>query len=200
MKTYSVSIKTVLSEPNEKEWEILCEDLPKKLVEKAARFKNWRDKAIRLHGWKMLLKELEKINKTELINTIKFEKKGKPFFDNSNIFFNISNSRNTIILITAPYEVGVDFEFIRPVKRTIYSRVFCKEEIEFLGQSNNEEADFIKLWTKKEAVVKLFGGGISMGLANFSVLKNELFVFGRIVIIEKIDFLEGSAHLAFFKQ
>jgi phosphopantetheinyl transferase len=200
MKTYSVSIKTVLNEPNEKEWEILCEDLPKKIVKKAVRFKNWRDKAIRLHGWKMLLRELKKINQTELMNTIKFEKKGKPFFDNSNIFFNMSNSKNTIILITAPYEVGVDLEFVRPVKRTIYSRVFCKEEIEFLGQSNNEEADFIKLWTKKEAVVKLFGGGISMGLANFSVLKNELFVFGRIVIIEKIDFMEGSAHLAFFKH
>ena len=92
----------------------------------------------------------------------------------------------------------IEFSLNNP-SNIINSMTSIKEEIEFLGQSNNEEADFIKLWTKKEAVVKLFGGGISMGLANFSVLKNELFVFEEVVIIEEIDLQEGFAHVAFFK-
>jgi len=199
MKAYSVAIKTILSEPDEKEWESLCKGLPDQLIEKSYRFKSWREKAMRLYGWQMLLKELDKINEPKLIHAVKFEEKGKPFFENTNIFFNISNSKNTVIVVIAPYRVGVDFEFLRTDKKMIYPRVFCREEIEFLERSKNERTDFIKLWTRKEAVVKLFGGGISMGLANFSVLKNELFVFEEVVIIEEIDLQEGFAHVAFFK-
>ena len=115
------------------------------------------------------------------------------------MFFNFSNTKDTIILVVSDFEIGVDLEFNRSCKKSIYTRVFCKEEIEFLENSMDESTDFITLWTKKEAVVKLFGGGISMGLNNFSVLKNKINVFDKTVIIDKYKVKEGIAHIAFFK-
>ena len=50
-----------------------------------------------------------------------------------------------------------------------------------------------------EAVVKLFGGGISMGLNNFSVLDDVIHVFNKTVVIDKYEVKGGIAHIAFFK-
>ena len=199
MRKYSVSIKSLNSKPSKKEWEELSNGLPIELIEKANRFKSWHQKALRLIGWQLLLSKLNELNCSELINYVCFTEKGKPFFEEGNVFFNFSNTKDTIILVVSDFKIGVDLEFNRSCKKSIYTRVFCKEEIEFLENSMDESTDFITLWTKKEAVVKLFGGGISMGLNNFSVLKNKINVFDKTVIIDKYKVKEGIAHIAFFK-
>jgi phosphopantetheinyl transferase len=200
MGNYSVVIKSILSEPSIEEWNELSNGLPNDLIDKANHFKNWKQRALRLRGWQLLLAELNKLQCPELINNISYGDKGKPFFENGNIFFNISNTKNTVILVVSNAEIGVDLEFSRSPKKNIYSRVFCSEEIAFLEASTNETYEFIRLWTRKESVVKLFGGGISMGLSNFSVLKNELFAFDKIVQIEKFEIEGGIAHIAFFQS
>ena len=199
MEGYSVSIRSLLSEPSEKEWKDLCINLPSNLIDKANRFKSWKQKCLRLIGWQLLLTKLNELDCPELINHISFSKKGKPFFEAGKIFFNFSNTRDTIILVVSNSEIGVDLEFNRSCKKSIYTKVFCEDEIEFLEKSNNESNDFITLWTKKEAVVKLFGGGISMGLNNFSVLKNVIDVFDKTVLIDKYEVIGGVAHIAFYK-
>ena len=199
MVNYSVAIKSILTEPSPYEWELLYLDLPKALIDKANQYKSWKQKAIRLIGWQLLLTELKKENCKELINYIGFAKKGKPFFEKGSLYFNLSNTKNTVILVVSDSEIGVDLEFSRPCKKTIYTRVFCEEEISYLENSKDESFEFINLWTKKEAVVKLFGGGISMGLNKFSVLNNELSVFDRTVLIEKYEVEGGIAHIACYK-
>lgn len=199
MVNYSVAIKSIITEPSSEEWDLLYKDLPSDLIDKANRFKSWKQKAVRLIGWQLLLTELNKLGFPDLINHIGFAEKGKPFFEKGKVFFNLSNTKNTVIVVVSDSEIGVDLEFNRPYKKSIYTRVFCKKEITFLEASSNEAFEFINLWTKKEAVVKLFGGGISMGLTNFSVLKNELTVFSKTVLIDKYEVEGGIAHVACFK-
>ena len=199
MGDYSVTIKSLIIKPSKEELDSLHNGLPSTLINNANRFKNWKQSCLRLIGWQLLLTELCRLNCSELINHISFSEKGKPFFKGGNVFFNFSNTKDTIILVVSNSEIGVDLEFNRPNKKIIYTRVFCKEEIAFLENSVNESKDFIILWTKKEAVVKLFGGGISMGLNNFSVLDDVIHVFNKTVVIDKYEVKGGIAHIAFFK-
>lgn len=199
MGNYNVTIKSLIIKPSKEELDSLYNSLPSKLIDNANRFKNWKQKCLRLIGWQLLLDELRRLNCSELINHISFAEKGKPFFKGNNVFFNFSNTKDTIILVVSDSEIGVDLEFNRSCKKNIYNKVFCKEEITFLENSVNENKDFITLWTKKEAVVKLFGGGISMGMNKFSVLEDVINIFNKTVVIDKYEVKGGVAHVAFFK-
>lgn len=200
MNLYSYKITTIDTEPSIDDWKSLSDGIPKFLLDRAEKFKHWKERAMRLQGWQMLLEELNRLQLGNLLYSINFEDKGKPYLLKNELFFNISNSKNSVILVTAPFRIGVDLEYVRTPKKIIYSRVFCKEEIDYLARSKNEPVDFIRLWTRKEAVVKLFGGGITMGLTKFSVLDDELSAFEETVVIRPIDADEAIVHIAYFKQ
>lgn len=136
-----------------------------------------------LQGWKLLNDNLPS---PELLSQVKFKVKGKPFIPDSDIHFNISNTKGAIVAIIHDAPIGVDLERYREPREIIYKRVFCQEEIDSIKTAE----DFTNLWTRKESVVKLFGGGISMGLKEFSVLKDEVVAFGKKVKISKIE-IEG---------
>jgi len=153
--------------------------------------KNSSKRMLSLLGWQLLAENLP--NET-LLSKVEFEEKGKPFIPNSTVCFNISNTKGIVVLAIHNKPVGIDVERLRKPRESIYPRVFSSEEISSISCSE----DFTRLWTRKEAVVKLFGGGISMGLNSFSVLKDEFEVFGKQVKIEPV-FIDGFiAHLAVY--
>ena len=78
------------------------------------------------------------------------------------------------------------------LEENIFSRVFCPEEISSIDCAES----FTRLWTRKEAVVKLFGGGVSMGLTSFSVLTDKFEAFGKSVEIKPVLIDGFISHLA----
>jgi 4'-phosphopantetheinyl transferase len=99
---------------------------------------------------------------------------GKPVLSvyQSAPFFNLSHSGEFAALaVTRCGEVGIDIEQIRPVGAEIALRFFSKGEKETLAPLSGEEwlAAFYKCWTRKEAVLKAHGKGLSAGLASFDV-------------------------------
>ncbi len=87
---------------------------------------------------------------------------GKPFFANAGLAFNVSHSGDAVVAAFSGEPVGVDIE--RSGRRgdflAIANRFFPPDEVE--GISGEE--DFLRLWTAKEAMLKLTGVGISGGL------------------------------------
>ena len=155
--------------------------------------KNSPKRLLSLLGWNLLAENL--LDKT-LLAKVDFEEKGKPFIPNSNVCFNISNTKGIVVLVIHNKPVGIDIERLRVPRKNIFSRVFCPEEIKTI----NCAEDFTRLWTRKEAVVKLFGGGLSMGLSSFSVLKDKFEVFGKSVEIKPLFFEGFIAHLAVYSS
>ncbi len=153
--------------------------------------KNSPKRMLSLIGWKLLKDNLPD---PELLSKVAFEEKGKPYIPNSDIHFNISNTKGAVALGISNQPVGIDVERLRQPRENIYKRVFCQEEIDSIKSAE----DFTNLWTRKESVVKLFGGGISMGLTDFSVLENEIVAFGRKVKILKVDIQGFICHYATF--
>lgn len=91
-----------------------------------------------------------------------YGEQGKPFIvGHPEIHFNLSHCREAAICIIADHPVGIDIESIRPYKQTLVDYTMNEEEVARIQQAERPDIEFIKLWTQKEAVLKLSGEGIS---------------------------------------
>ncbi len=101
---------------------------------------------------------------------------GKPFLDGphrgSDLRFNLSHSDHLAALgVCRGFDIGVDVEFIRPVTEDIARHFFSAAEIAALSTLSGArwERGFFRCWTRKEAIIKTFGQGLSMPLDSFDV-------------------------------
>lgn len=111
---------------------------------------------------------------------------GKPvFLSHKEVYFNISHSGNYAALAFGEMPLGMDMECVRRANLKVAKRFFAKEEYMYLtGKDGAEQADcFYKIWTGKEALVKAAGGGLSIPLASFSVLRNTAECAGKTYML-----------------
>lgn len=129
------------------------------------------------------LKE-EKITSYKISESIN----GKPYIDNSNIFYNISHKNKMVGLIISNSEVGLDIEYIdtESIKRKSTLKYFFTEK-ERESITNNEE--LLTLWTKKESYIKLNGGmlrdAIGLDINNTNVIYDTFKLDNYIITICK---------------
>lgn len=107
---------------------------------------------------------------------------GKPVLAGfPHIHFNLSHCREAAICVVSDKPVGVDIESIHRYSESLARYVMNDDEMEEILHAENSALSFTKLWTQKEAVVKLTGHGISNDMK--SVLEDRV-LEGRV--------LEGS--------
>ena len=96
---------------------------------------------------------------------------GKPYFKDSNIFFNYSHSKNYVACVISTYEVGIDIEEInRNISDEIAEKYLNKEK---------DSLKRIETWVKKEAYSKLKGLGFQIKFKNIKlneVIEKNLFI------------------------
>jgi 4'-phosphopantetheinyl transferase len=86
---------------------------------------------------------------------------GKPFIiDHPDIHFNISHCREGVICVVSDRPVGVDIESIREYRESLVRYTMNDREVQQIERAEHPDVEFIRLWTMKEAVLKLSGGGI----------------------------------------
>ncbi len=94
--------------------------------------------------------------------------RGKPLLEQAGWHFNISHSGDTLALtIGNQGSLGIDIEGrqLSAAQITRLARRYLSEqEQQWLSRSQASSADFIRLWTVKEAVLKAHGGGIANNL------------------------------------
>jgi phosphopantetheinyl transferase len=90
---------------------------------------------------------------------IAYGEHGKPYFKDSDIYFNYSHCKYGAACIVANQEIGVDIQELRTVKPSVIKRVCCDNEIKLI----KTDEDFIKIWTMKEAYAKFTGKGFAEG-------------------------------------
>ena len=91
----------------------------------------------------------------------------KPFFPEGP-FFNLSHSGSLAVLAAAPFPVGADTERIAAPRPTVFARVLSGPEEQWMASSPEER--FFVLWTRKEAVLKCAGAGITRSMKEIDVL------------------------------
>lgn len=99
-------------------------------------------------------------------------KQGKPFLKDRELEFNVSHSRDRLLIaVSAGRAVGIDIEFRREGINmdSIVRRWFAPAEQQAFQTSENKIEVFFDVWSKKEAYVKALGEGIYKDLNTFAV-------------------------------
>jgi 4'-phosphopantetheinyl transferase len=99
---------------------------------------------------------------------------GKPLLENSPLHFNLSHTAGMVILaVTLDHPLGIDIESLdRKIEHEDLARRFFTpaESSALLAlPSADRHTAFFRMWTRKEALLKATGQGISAGLDTFEV-------------------------------
>lgn len=90
---------------------------------------------------------------------------GKPsIVGHPEIFFNLSHCKEAVVCTVADHPVGIDVECIRTYKDSLVRYTMNDEEIREIESAGHPDEAFTRLWTMKEATLKLIGTGISKDL------------------------------------
>lgn len=86
---------------------------------------------------------------------------GKPVIQgHPDICFNMSHCREAALCVLSDTPVGVDIESIREYHDSLAHYTMNDDELVRIAAAPRQDTEFIRLWTMKEAVLKLSGEGI----------------------------------------
>ena len=122
--------------------------------------------------------------KKTLIGDYEIDEKGKPHA--KGIHFNVSHSKGHVVLVKATCPVGIDIEAIRHVDQDLILRTMNEEE----KKQIQSDRDFTRLWTQKEAILKMEGTGIT----SFEQLQGLSIPDYRIQTTEKEKYIYTIAY------
>ena len=175
---------------------------------RAERFRFPRDRHsfIICRGWLRLL-AADRLNSSASDISFEYGYKGKPSI--SGLSFNLSHSKDWVAFAFAENgQLGLDMEPYRnyPQAIDIASRFFSAEEASMLeGLDDDSERDrrFFDLWTRKEALIKATGKGLSLPLNRFFVGLDESFVddgCGNYWQLQSLSLVDGYAMALCFSE
>lgn len=92
-----------------------------------------------------------------------YTEKKKPYLKNfPNVHFNISHSEGYAVCAVADRQVGTDIQKIKKYNPKTAKKICTKEELKKIESSSDKDGEFTKIWTKKEAFLKMSGEGITL--------------------------------------
>lgn len=166
--------------------------MPLGFQQKVLRYKKWENQQAAILG-RVLLNTLIKTHDLNLsLEHLAYSANQKPYFKNNKIFFNISHTEDIVACtITDINEIGIDIEKLSAIDVYNFKNILTKDEWEFVNNSGNPSGSFISLWTKKEALIKASGYGLSLNLDSFemsndhkTVINDETYSVREIFIHE----------------
>lgn len=156
--------------------------------EQALRFRHVFGQFCCLKSWLMLQEEMKSFNYQ--LSSINYAMHGKPYVANGP-FFSISHCKEAIAVALDDQPIGIDVESIRRFDPELVTRTMSPSEQALIAASDHPERAFIRLWTQKEAVLKMEGTGIT----SFEQLQTLSIPDNRIQTIEKEKYIYTIAYV-----
>ncbi|MCD8330188.1 MAG: 4'-phosphopantetheinyl transferase superfamily protein [Lachnospiraceae bacterium] len=101
------------------------------------------------------------------------EEGGKPFLRGlSGVFFNLTHSGQYAACALADGPVGVDVQKVSERERGAVVRRFCREEAAEIERAGNPAEAFCRIWTAKEAYLKMRGTGLRRPRDSFRITRD----------------------------
>ena len=121
--------------------------------EQALRYRHLFGRFCCLKSWLML--SAMHIGEMEFL----YNEHGKPYIEGGP-FFSISHCKEAIAVALDDQPIGIDVESIRRFDPELVTRTMNDSEQALIAASDHPERVFTRLWTQKEAVLKMEGTGI----------------------------------------
>ena len=119
-----------------------------------------------------------------------YNEHGKPYIEGGP-FFSISHCKEAIAVALDDQPIGIDIESIRRFDPELVTRTMNDSEQALITASDHPERAFIRLWTQKEAILKMQGTGIT----SFEQLQTLPISDYRIHTIEKEKYIYTIAYV-----
>ena len=97
---------------------------------------------------------------------------GKPLADD--VYFSISHCKAAIAVAVDTQSIGIDVETVHRASPDLIRRTMNSSETEEILRSSDPDRAFTTLWTRKEALFKLLGTGITDELPDILTLHPEI--------------------------
>lgn len=124
-------------------------------------------------------KENVRIEKTDL---------GKPYVSGfENYHISLSHCDGMILFASDSSPVGVDIEKPKTNFERIAKRFFTEDEYHRIKNAPSPADEFLLVWTRKEAFVKLSGEGLKRALDSFNVYDEEICSYQTKTTMSKIS-------------
>lgn len=174
--------------------EKLCDEglrfLPESRRNAVSRRKQPQARAESLFGELIVRREIcRRFGREAALSEFRIGEYGKPYLSGDESFgFSISHSSGTVLAAVSDGNVGADIERCDRRSDRLMAKCCTPDEREYLGTVPDKGREFIRLWTRKEALSKLDGRGIAMGFGTVSVLNDR-----RIFTAERDGFFLSAA-------
>lgn len=150
-----------IADLGEEQTEKLINSLPEWRREHALRYKHLQGRRECAAGYIELLRGLRLRFGIEGMPTFTFNEHGKPFLkEHPDVHFSISHCKEAVGCYVSDRPCGLDIEHIRKAKEDLVRHTMSPQEADEIFASPFPDIVFTRLWTQKEAVLKLAGTGI----------------------------------------
>lgn len=175
--------------------------MPPRIRAEIAGYKRWQDRQATLFGKLLLLRALRASSGDAApvkLHSLEKTGNGKPRIPGEPDF-NISHSGDLVVLAVAGQgSIGIDVEKIRPVDLKDFSRHL--PEVTTLQKDYDDDTAntlFFDCWTRKEAVLKACGKGLSAPLDQVSLQADSASLYGRTWFLRNVPLQNGyRCHIA----
>ena len=115
-----------------------------------------------------------------------YNEHGKPaIVGHPDIFFNLSHCKEAVVCAISDCPVGIDVESLREYRESLMRYTMNDAEIREIELAEIPASAFIRLWTMKEATMKLIGTGISNDMKsiidttryNYTTVERQRYVY-----------------------
>ena len=108
-----------------------------------------------------LLKSMYEARFGEPMPEISITDRGKPYFENSPIFFSISHTKHHVFCVLSDHPVGIDAEETdRAIRLELAEKILSPWEKDCYEKAENRQKALLRLWVLKEAAAKCSGEGL----------------------------------------
>lgn len=150
-----------IADLSEEQTEKLINFLPEWRREQALRFRHLQGRKECAVGYIELLRGLREQFGIKAKPTFAYNEHGKPFLpEHPDIHFSISHCKEAVGCFVSNRPCGLDIERIRTAKEDLVRHTMSPEETDEIFSSKWPDIAFTRLWTQKEAVLKLKGTGL----------------------------------------
>ena len=182
---------------DEQQTERLLLSLPEWRREVAMRYKHLAGRRESATAYLLLLEALQQQYGINEAPHFVIGPHGKPsLLEFPHIHFNTSHCHKAVICAVGDTPVGVDIEGRRSIRDSLVDYTMNAAEKERIARAEDPEMEFLKLWTAKEAVVKLSGEGIQDNIRDILTLAKDRNISVHTYINTKKDYVYSLAHHA----
>jgi len=151
--------------------------MPEEVRNKILRFRRWQDAHASLFGKLLLLRAGEYLQeKNFLFSQLRYNSYGRPFLEGAGDF-NITHTDGLVACVRSKNcSVGIDVEKIRPMNLSEFTNIYTDKEWSIIHNSADPSKQFFHFWTRKEALIKADGRGMSLPLTDIEVINDEVMI------------------------